>query len=64
MAQCLICRKRAHTGSLVSHAQNHTKRKFKPNLQKVGGILVCTQCLRTLKKYQNLEKVAQTEKSE
>ncbi len=52
MAQCTLCRKRAVSGNAVSHSQIHTKRKFKPNLQKVNGLVLCTSCLRTLKKYQ------------
>jgi large subunit ribosomal protein L28 len=47
MARCTICDKKAVSGSYVSHSQRHTKRLFKPNLQKVQGILVCTACLRT-----------------
>ncbi len=50
MARCSICDKKAVTGSNVSHSQVHTKRKFKPNLQKVNGMVLCTQCLRTAKK--------------
>ncbi|OQA04956.1 MAG: 50S ribosomal protein L28 [bacterium ADurb.Bin400] len=48
MASCVLCRKRAKSGNAVSHSQIHTKRRFKPNLQKVGGVMVCTRCLRTL----------------
>jgi len=50
MAHCTLCLKRAVSGNQVSHSQIHTKRKFKPNLQKVNGIVVCTRCLRTLNK--------------
>lgn len=50
MASCSICRKSAVSGNAVSHAQNHTKRKFKPNLQKVYGVVLCTRCLKTIKK--------------
>lgn len=50
MARCSICRKSATSGSNVSHAQNHTKRKFKPNLQKVNGMLLCSKCIKTIKK--------------
>ncbi len=53
---CDICGKRPHTGNNVSHANNKTKRRFQPNLQRVraqvmGGcvrrIKVCTRCLRS-----------------
>jgi ribosomal protein L28 len=50
MASCSICRKSAVSGNAVSHAQNHTNRKFKPNLQKVYGVVLCTRCLKTIKK--------------
>lgn len=50
MARCAICLKSATAGSQVSHSQIHTNRKFKPNLQKVGGISICTRCLKTIKK--------------
>lgn len=55
MARCTICDKKAVSGSNVSHSQVHTKRKFKPNLQKVNGLLLCTQCLRTIKKIARAE---------
>lgn len=57
MARCTICDKKAVSGSNVSHSQIHTKRKFKPNLQKVSGLLLCTQCLRTIKKVAEKEQV-------
>jgi len=50
MARCSICRKSAVSGSNVSHSQVHTKRKFKPNLQKVNGLILCTRCLKSIKK--------------
>ena len=50
MAKCSICKKTAVVGSNVSHSQVHAKRKFKPNLQKVNGVVLCTRCLRTMDK--------------
>jgi large subunit ribosomal protein L28 len=52
---CEICGKRPSTGNSVSHANNRTRRRWKPNLQqvraKIGGgvrrILVCTRCIRS-----------------
>jgi large subunit ribosomal protein L28 len=52
---CTVCGKRPSVGNNVSHANNRTKRRWKPNLQrvraKVGGgakrVLVCTRCLRS-----------------
>lgn len=50
MAKCIICDKRSVSGSAVSHSQIHTKRKFKPNLQKINGVILCTKCLKTIKR--------------
>ncbi len=56
MAQvCELCGKRPKTGNNVSHANNKTKRRFIPNLQRVRAnidgtvrrIFVCTRCLRS-----------------
>lgn len=35
MAKCVITGKRRRVGNNVSHANNKTKRAFKPNLQRV-----------------------------
>ncbi len=54
--QCDICGKKPEVGNHVSHANNKTKRRFKPNLQRVKARLdsgmvrrinVCTRCLRS-----------------
>jgi large subunit ribosomal protein L28 len=55
MAKCEICGKKPLTGNNVSFSQKKTKRRFKPNIQRVtfsegAGIVkkyVCTRCLRT-----------------
>jgi len=55
MAKCFVCGKQRMAGQNVSHANNITKRLFKPNIQvvraKVDGrakqIAVCTRCLRS-----------------
>ncbi len=52
---CDICGKRPTVGNNVSHANNHNKRRWKPNLRKVRAlrqgsvryIQVCTRCLRS-----------------
>jgi large subunit ribosomal protein L28 len=52
---CEICGKRPQVGNKVSHANNRSKRRWYPNLQRVraiqGGttrrIRVCTRCLRS-----------------
>jgi large subunit ribosomal protein L28 len=55
MAKCFVCGKMRMAGQNVSHANNVTKRMFKPNIQrvraKVNGrpkqVDVCTRCLRS-----------------
>lgn len=56
MAQrCDICGKGTLSGNSVSHANNATKRKWNPNLQRVRALVegraknidVCTRCLRS-----------------
>lgn len=52
---CELCGKKPGVGNNVSHANNRTRRRWKPNLQsvraKLGGtvrrVLVCTSCLRS-----------------
>ena len=52
---CDICGKKPRVGNNVSHANNHTKRRWKPNLRRVRAlwqgtvqnIRVCTRCLRS-----------------
>jgi large subunit ribosomal protein L28 len=52
---CEVCGKQRSTGNNVSHANNKTKRLWRPNLQrvraKVGSaathLLVCTRCIRS-----------------
>jgi len=55
MAKCSVCGKLRMAGQNVSHANNVTKRVFKPNLQqvralvdgRVQNVVVCTRCLRS-----------------
>lgn len=52
---CDLCSKRRQSGNNISHANNKTKRIFKPNLQPVRALIdgqpkrirVCTRCLRS-----------------
>ena len=52
---CEICGKRPEVGNNVSHANNRTKRRWKPNLRRVRAVQqgavrfvrVCTRCLRS-----------------
>jgi large subunit ribosomal protein L28 len=52
---CQVCGKRPSTGNNVSHANNKTRRRWFPNLQRVRAriegtvrrIRVCTSCLRS-----------------
>ncbi|HLC43840.1 MAG TPA: 50S ribosomal protein L28 [Patescibacteria group bacterium] len=59
MARCQICAKSKTAGNAISHSQIHTKRQFKPNLQKVSGIVICTRCLKSIKKT-NVESLSVT----
>jgi large subunit ribosomal protein L28 len=57
---CEVCGKKPSYGSNVSHAKNHTPRRWVPNVQvkriMVGDeyrrVKICTRCLRTLSKTQ------------
>ena len=53
--ECEICGKKRMLGNTVSHANNRTRREFKPNLitvrAKINGaakrVKICTRCLRS-----------------
>ncbi|MDD3554839.1 MAG: 50S ribosomal protein L28 [Deltaproteobacteria bacterium] len=53
--RCEICGKSPSTGCNVSHANNHTKRRWLPNLQRVRALIngqsrhvrACTNCIRS-----------------
>ncbi len=53
--ECEICGKMRAVGNNVSHANNRTKRVFRPNLQNIRAlingatrrILACTRCIRS-----------------
>jgi large subunit ribosomal protein L28 len=55
MAKCAVCGKRPTVGNNVSHANNRTKRRWNPNLQRVRAkfgestrrVRVCTVCLKS-----------------
>jgi len=52
---CEICGKKPMSGNNVSHANNHTKRRFNINLQRVRALRdgsvkkidVCTNCIKS-----------------
>ncbi|RKX25222.1 MAG: 50S ribosomal protein L28 [Candidatus Zixiibacteriota bacterium] len=58
---CEICGKRPMFGNNVSHANNTTRRRFMPNLQRVRALVdgkpkrvtVCTSCLKSGKVIKN-----------
>lgn len=50
MPKCFICQKGERVGYNRPHSLHKTKRVIRPNLQKWKGKLVCTRCLRTIKK--------------
>jgi len=53
--RCIVCDKHTRTGNLRSHAENKTRRTWKPNLQKIRVLVkgsprrayVCTRCLKS-----------------
>jgi large subunit ribosomal protein L28 len=55
MAKCEICGKSPMFGHNVSHANNKTRKIFKPNIKKIRAkvngsvkkIDICTRCLRS-----------------
>ncbi|MBN2511075.1 MAG: 50S ribosomal protein L28 [Spirochaetales bacterium] len=55
--KCEICGKGTMTGNNVSHANNKSRRVFKPNLVTVKAVIdgstksvkICTRCLRSNK---------------
>lgn len=50
---CFVCGKKPVYGNNVSHANNRTRRRFEPNLQRVKAVIngqtkrvmVCTSCI-------------------
>ena len=58
MAMCEVCGKKPSYGHNVSHAKNHTPRRWLPNIQATRVMIdgeyrrvkICTRCLRTLSK--------------
>jgi large subunit ribosomal protein L28 len=52
---CSVCGKGPQSGNKVSHANNKTRRRWEPNLQRVRAlvagahkrVMVCTGCLRS-----------------
>jgi large subunit ribosomal protein L28 len=57
MSKCAVCGKGPQVGNSVSHANNRTKRRWLPNIQKIHviweghpqAIPVCVQCIRSNK---------------
>ena len=55
MAKCVLCGKGPNFGNNVSHANNRTKKMWKPNIQRVKSIIagtvrhikVCTACIKS-----------------
>jgi len=55
---CEICGKHPHSGEQVSHAMNHTKRIFYPNLRTIKTLVdgtskkikICMKCLKAMGK--------------
>lgn len=57
--KCEVCGKKPSYGSNVSHAKNHTPRRWVPNIQvkqmlikgDMQRVKICTRCIRTLSKH-------------
>ena len=55
MSKCVVCGKGPAVGNSVSHANNRTKRRWLPNIQKIHvlwqgksqTVPVCVKCLRS-----------------
>ncbi len=53
--ECFVCHKSVSSGNAVSHSNRHSKRVWKPNLQKIRILVngksqrknVCTNCIRS-----------------
>ncbi len=68
---CQNCGKGLMRGNLVSHSKQRAKRLFKPNLKHVkiyiNGVrkkmLLCTKCLKTLKKKARPKKFVKPQKA-
>lgn len=53
--ECFVCKKSVVSGNQVSHSNKHSKRVWKPNLQRIKVVIegtpqrisVCTRCLRS-----------------
>lgn len=53
--ECFVCKKTVVSGNQVSHSNKHSKRVWKPNLQRIKVVIegtpqrisVCTRCLRS-----------------
>lgn len=50
LKKCEVCGKTATSGNNKPHSLHKTKKTIKANLQKVNGKVVCTRCLRNIKK--------------
>lgn len=55
LARCTVCGKGVATGNKVSHSNIKTRRRWKPNIQRIKAVVkgrrkridVCTSCLRS-----------------
>lgn len=58
MAKCEVCGKGPQFGNNVSHSMRHTKRIWKPNVQRMRlnangverRVYVCAKCIKTMQK--------------
>ncbi len=47
---CMVCSKSRVSSVNKPHSQKRTKRVVKPNVQSLYGLMVCTRCLRSMKR--------------
>jgi large subunit ribosomal protein L28 len=53
--KCEVCEKKAQFGNNVSHANNKTRRRWKPNIKKLRVVMkgsvktmkICTRCIKS-----------------
>lgn len=46
----MLCGKGPHSAFNVPKSMHKTKRMVQPNVQSVGGVKLCTRCMRSLKR--------------
>jgi ribosomal protein L28 len=55
---CMVCGKSRVASVNKPHSQKRTKRVVKPNVQTMFGLMVCTRCLRSMKRAEAAQRIA------